>query len=220
MNSGDCIQGTRKETKCKAILVKTGLLLVLFLCFISPLSIAQIYAQPTHNNKIAIVFDQLHVYESHSWIGCANWDVFGSLEHEFSHREIVQLILKGCLNEDNTYRTLPTTAIVEELPDNEPLLLWVWVLNRNWIGSDLLSYFNLDVSNPPPFRTPQTIETADYNISFELYNCGSFPHSQDIKFICNYPPGQYYRFEGNQVAWQRGYPLAPDDLEGCGWPFC
>lgn len=244
------------HTKRKTKLVERGICLLALLCFVSTLSIASIYAQEPSNNKIAVVFYQLHVYESHSAIGCANWDVFGSVEHEFSHREIVQVVLQGCLHEDNTYQIDPTTAIVEELPDNEPLLLWVWVLNDNWwIADDLLSYFNLDISNPSQSRTPITMQTADYSISFDLYDCRSFPPSQhtsnqaftrsektgnqpsaffplipnvafaqgdesgDPKFICNYPPGQYYRYEGKQVDWTRGYPPDPD-LEGCWWIFC
>jgi hypothetical protein len=200
--------------------------LLLFICSAGTISNASIYAQEGEG-KIAVTFEQVYVRETHDWRGCANWDLTGQVAKPPPPLEgITTVILDRCVDQHQRYPTIPTTAIVDEIPSGEERVLRSFGLDDDWQGwfgsPDALGQIYLDVTNPPPGRTPMTIgssasayawgEYSDYNLSFHLYNCKSFPPSNDVKFICNYPPGQYYRFD--QGVWIGGDPPDPD-LGGC-----
>jgi hypothetical protein len=186
------------------------------------------FAQP-QTNKIAVAFwDRLHVFESHTAMGCANWDVDAGVywHGPFSQRHIGTRILDHCVHEDNSYPlSVPFTAIVEEYPPDQWRGFYITAYNENWWGNEILAGYSVLLPPPPSLVEYHIVKpqhfhdtfigpvlVPDYSVAFQIANC-RHPYWADKPWDpCNFPPGQYYRFP-DQGEWASGYPPDPD-LEG------
>jgi hypothetical protein len=217
----------RMTSLSKRTVVSITFSLLVSLCLLGTLFSNTTLAQP-QTNKIAVIFRELHVFESHTAMGCANWNVGAGVywSEPFSYRSIGQTILDDCVNQDNTYQlSVPTTAIVEEYPSNQWRGLYISATNEVWVGYDYLGESNVLLPPPPSFVEYYTVEAkhfhdtfigpilvTDYSVNFQLNNCRN-PYFADKPWeLCNLPPGQYYLFP-DQSGWASGYPPDPD-LEG------
>jgi hypothetical protein len=210
----------------KKTIVRVTFSLVISLCLLSTLFVNTSHAQP-QTNKVAIIFWQLTVINSHTWSGCANWNVYAQVFYSepFASRQIIQKILDDCVDEDNTYHMWPTTAIVEEWPPNEWRKLVLYGYNEGWFSDFYVLAESVELLLiPPTFVSNFYVQgnawknqpwNWDYTVNVQVNNC-RHPDWIRIGGLCSLPPGQYYVFPG-QMAWNSGWPPDPD-LEGC--VFC
>ena len=200
--------------------------LIILLGLLDPLPVNITYAQQS-THKIAVIFDEVHIYSSHTAIGCANWNLLGFSFYSEPPltRSLLTTILDYCVDEGNTYRTIPTTALVEEFAPGERRTIGSYGTNELWFGgTEQLGRVYLALYSPPEIWTRLTEHSigdneGDYSLTFSVLNC-----RHPILFVthlltgglCALPPGEYYR-DDRQSSWTRGVPPDPD-LGGCGWP--
>jgi hypothetical protein len=199
--------------------ISLSIFLVLFLV---TLSLHTTYAQPS-TNKNAIVFWGVHIYDSHDFWGCGDWNLYAELNRPFTWT----VVLDYCVDQDNTYGVIPRVAIVTEYTSDQKPKLWLFGTEEDgWLGLEFLHVTNFQISNPPfgyfTFIIPSGFidgaryDSTDYWTGFDLIDCHSSV-GQSLQ-ICNLPPGRYYKW-ADEEFWTYGVPPDPD-LGGCGWPFC
>jgi hypothetical protein len=207
----------------KRTIVSVTFSLLVSLCLLSTLFIGTTFAQP-ETNKIAIIYDQLHVYNSGAAWGCANWNVYAQVY--YPHPSIYQLettILDRCVDEGITYDLVPATAIVEEYPPNEWRALRFWGYNEGWLEHSYFADINPLHPNPPYLFETYYAESGrtlpilgelfyipDYYVRYHIQNC-RHPVLAAMNYgICSFAPGAYYTYPGLQVGWTPGVPPDPD----------
>jgi hypothetical protein len=200
-----------------------------YLVTVSGASPARPFDEVREINKVAIIFKEIHVWESETAIGCSNWEVSAWLYGQGEQK--IQRLLQKCVDQDNTYPLDTSPAIVEDYFGERRLDVGgdIDEWGADFRGGGELGHIDFTLSEPP--RTVSTwgmntlqhkelfghsFEVPIFSISFDVINCRS-GYSYPPGSPCGYPPGIYYRLPGSQV-WING--VAPStDLEGCSF-FC